>query len=82
VLPYAAIILTTLVLATLATHGADVLLHDRGVTHRVRVALVAGVFLAVYVVVFGIRFVLLERLFSRLHHREHGDATRLPGGTR
>jgi putative flippase GtrA len=64
VLPYAAIVLLTLLLATVATHGADAWLDDR-VSESVRVVLVAAVFLAVYVVVFVLRFVLLDRLFSR-----------------
>jgi putative flippase GtrA len=68
VLPYVAIILLTLLLATLATHGADVWLHHRDVSDSVRVVLVAGVFLAVYVAVFLLRFVLLDRLFGRPQH--------------
>jgi len=67
VLPYAAIVLFTLLLATLATHGADAWLQDR-VSDSLRVVLVAVVFLAVYVVVFVLRFVLLDRLFSRPQH--------------
>ena len=67
VLPYAAIVLFTLLLATLATHGADAWLRDR-VSDSLRVVLVAVVFLAVYVVVFVLRFVLLDRLFSRPQH--------------
>jgi putative flippase GtrA len=70
VLPYAVIIGTTLVLATLLTHAADVWLHHQGVSSSVRVTLVAAVFLGTYVVVFALRFVLLERLFTRLHLRE------------
>jgi hypothetical protein len=34
---------------------------------------VASVFLAVYVVVFTLRFFLLERLFARLPHHHHAD---------
>jgi len=66
VLPYAVIIVSTLLLATLATHLADVWLHHAGVSHSVRVTLVAATFLGTYVVVFALRFVLLERLFGRL----------------
>jgi putative flippase GtrA len=72
ILPYLAIILTTLVLATLLTHVADAWLHHRGVSSSVRVTLVAGVFLGTYVVVFALRFVLLERLFRRLQVHEAG----------
>jgi putative flippase GtrA len=76
VLPYAAIIVTTLVLATLLTHVADVWLHDQGVSSSVRVIVVATVFLGTYVVVFALRFFLLERLFTRLHLREATEGRR------
>jgi putative flippase GtrA len=66
VLPYVAIILSTLILATVATDLADHWLHEQGTSSSVRVALVAAVFLGVYVVVFVVRFFLLERLFGRL----------------
>jgi putative flippase GtrA len=69
VLPYTAIIVLTLVLATVATHGADVWLQGRDVSDSVRVFLVAAVFLSVYVVVFVLRYVLLERLFGGPQHR-------------
>jgi putative flippase GtrA len=68
VLPYAAIIVSTLILATIATDLADHWLHQHGTASSVRVGLVAAVFLGVYVVVFVVRFFLLERLFSRLPH--------------
>jgi putative flippase GtrA len=80
VLPYVAIILTTLLLATVLTHVADVWLHHRGVSSSVRVTLVAGVFLGTYVLVFGLRFLLLERLFRRLQLHEAGPG-RHPEGT-
>jgi putative flippase GtrA len=75
ILPYFAIILTTLLLATLLTHVADAWLHHRGVSSSLRVALVAGVFLGTYVVMFTLRFVLLERLFRQLevHETDNGD---------
>ena len=66
VLPYAVIILATLLLATGATHLADVWLRDQHIAHAWRVLLVAGVFLGTYVVMFALRFVLLDRLFGRL----------------
>jgi putative flippase GtrA len=77
-LPYAVIILTTLLLATVLTHLADAWLHHQGVGSSLRVALVAGVFLGTYVVVFVLRFFLLERLFGRLpaHEPATEDATR------
>jgi putative flippase GtrA len=78
VLPYVAIILTTLLLATLLTHLADAWLHHQGVDASLRVALVAAVFLGTYVVVFVLRFFLLERLFGRLpaHEPATQDVTR------
>lgn len=70
VAPYAAVVVVTLLLATLLTHLADRLLHQEGVASSLRVTLVAGVFLGTYVVVFAVRFFLLERLFTRLHLHE------------
>jgi putative flippase GtrA len=70
VLPYVAIIVATLVLATVLTHATDVWLHHQGVSASLRVTIVAAVFLGTYVVVFALRFVLLDRLFARLHERE------------
>jgi putative flippase GtrA len=75
VLPYAAIIGLTLVLATVATHGADVWLQGQDVSESLRVVLVAAVFLSVYVVVFVLRYVLLERLFGGPQH-PHEDERR------
>jgi putative flippase GtrA len=72
VLPYAAIILTTLLLATGLTHLADVWLQDQGVSSSLRVTLVAATFLGTYILVFAVRFLLLERLFGR--HPEDGSA--------
>jgi putative flippase GtrA len=65
VLPYVVIVVTTLVLATVATALADRWLQQQGATSSLRVGLVAAVFLGVYVAVFAVRFVLLERLFGR-----------------
>jgi putative flippase GtrA len=70
VLPYVAIIVATLVLATVLTHATDVWLHHQGVSSSLRVAIVAAVFLGTYVIVFALRFVLLDRMFARLHARE------------
>jgi putative flippase GtrA len=81
VLPYAAIVVATLVLATLATHLTDAGLHHAGVASSVRVALVAIVFLGVYVVVFALRFVLLDRLFGRVPAHESGSANVTNGGS-
>jgi putative flippase GtrA len=71
VLPYTAIIVATLVLATLLTHLTDTWLQHQGVSSSLRVTIVAAVFLGTYVVVFALRFVLLDRMFARLHAREH-----------
>lgn len=65
VLPYVVIVVTTLVAATAATALADRWLHEHGTTSSLRVALVAAVFLGVYVAVFAVRFVLFGRLFGR-----------------
>jgi len=70
VLPYAVIILTTLLLAMLLTHLADAWLQDQDVSSSVRVTLVASVFMGTYVVVFILRFVLLERLFNGVRTQE------------
>jgi putative flippase GtrA len=70
VAPYAAVVIVTLLLATLLTHLADQMLHQAGVASSLRVTLVAAVFLGTYVVVFAVRFFLLERLFTRLHLHE------------
>jgi putative flippase GtrA len=70
VAPYAAVVVVTLLLATLLTHLADRLLHHEGVASSLRVTLVAAVFLGTYVVVFAVRFFLLEQLFTRLHVHE------------
>ena len=71
VLPYVAIIVVTLVLATITTHAVDQWLQHQGTAAPLRVVIVATVFLGVYVVVFAVRFLLLERLFARLPHHEH-----------
>jgi putative flippase GtrA len=76
VLPYAVIIVATLLLATLMTHAADVWLHHQGVSSSVRVVVVATVFLGTYVVVFALRFLLLERLVTRLHLHETAEGRR------
>jgi putative flippase GtrA len=71
VLPYVAIVVVTLVLATMTTSAVDHWLHHQGTSASLRVVLVAAVFLSVYVVVFALRFFLLERLFARLPHHDH-----------
>ncbi len=65
VLPYAGIILGTLLLAAVATSAVDATLSGSQVSDRVRLVLVGGTFLVVYGVVFVLRFVLLDRLFRR-----------------
>lgn len=80
-LPYLVIIVVTLVLATGVTHGLDVLLRSTGTSASLRVTLVAVAFFGVYVVMFVLRFLLLDRLFARLavqelprHSTEGNDA--------
>jgi len=54
----------------LATKTADWALRSAGVSSTTRVAVVAIVFLGVYVVMFVVRFLLLDRMFGRLAARE------------
>jgi putative flippase GtrA len=65
-LPYAVIILATVVLAALATEAVDRWLRDDSASSTTRVVLVGGTFLGVYVVMFVVRYVLLDRLFGHL----------------
>lgn len=66
VLPYAAIILTTVALAVGATSAVHAVTDDGVVTGVWRVVLVNGTFLAVYALVFVLRYALLDRLFRGL----------------
>jgi len=80
ILPYVGIVAVTLVVATLATRAVDGALGGSDLSGTARTALVAGAFLGVYVVMFALRFVLLDRLFSRLatldhRRRQDGDPT-------
>ncbi len=80
-LPYITIVLMTLLLATGITHLLDDWLHHLGTTPSLRVALVAIAYLGVYVVMFALRFVLLDRLFERVaehearHHRARSETS-------
>jgi putative flippase GtrA len=65
VLPYVAIVLLTLALAVGATAAADEVLSATSVSAATRSVLVGAVFLLVYVLVFALRFFLLDRLFGR-----------------
>ncbi len=73
VLPYVAIILITLLLATVLTAAVDRWARDVATGSTARVLLVAGTFLGVYVAMFVLRFLLLDRLFSRLDARERPE---------
>ena len=66
VLPYVTIILATLLLATVLTAAVDRWARDGATGSTARVVLVAGTFLGVYVAMFLLRFLLLDRLFTRL----------------
>lgn len=79
VLPYLAIIVVTLVLATVTTSAVDRWLHHQGTVASLRVVIVAAVFLGVYVAVFVLRFFLLERLFARLPHPDRTAPTPTEG---
>jgi putative flippase GtrA len=63
VLPYVAIILATLLLAALVTKGVDAWLRDAAVSGTTRTVAVAVAFAGVYVVMFAVRYLLLDRLF-------------------
>lgn len=63
-LPYAVIVGTTLLLATLATTVTHEALVAADIPAGPRVLLVAGAFLGVYAVMFVFRFLLLDRLFT------------------
>jgi putative flippase GtrA len=64
-LPYAGIVLVTLLIAMLATHGVARATADA--EHSVRTALVAITYFGVYVLMFLVRFVLFQRLYGRSH---------------
>lgn len=64
-LPYVAIILGTVALAAAATTVVHRLLEGAGVAGEVRLLGVGGTFLAVYALVFLLRFYLLDQLFRR-----------------
>jgi putative flippase GtrA len=70
ILPYATIILLTLLLAILTTHAVDHLLRAHDIGSGLRVGTVAVVFEGVYAVMFVLRFFLLDRLFGRLARQD------------
>jgi len=74
ILPYVAIILITLLIATVVTGWVHGLVEDSGASDTLRWVLVAGSFLGVYIVMFVLRFLLLDRLFARLSHAEKAQA--------
>ncbi len=78
VLPYVAVIATTLLLAVVATAAVDRWSRDAATGSTARVVLVAGTFLAVYVAVFVLRFALLDRLFTRLDRDRPATAEDTP----
>jgi len=74
VLPYAAIVLVTVAVASLTTHGAGLLVPKLTDQHWLQVGLVGAVFLATYGILFVGRFVLLDRLFhGRRDSRQPAD---------
>lgn len=64
-LPYAGIVLGTLVLAVVATTAADRALDRTSVPDGVQALLVTGTYFLVYAVMFVFRFLLFDRLFAR-----------------
>jgi putative flippase GtrA len=79
VLPYVTIVLLTLLLATAVTRVVDAGLEHRGLSSPERVTLVAAAFFGVYVVMFFLRFLLLDRLFARLSRAEDAAHTATKG---
>jgi putative flippase GtrA len=63
--PYAAIVFGTLGLAIGATAVGDAVLRDSGVSAATRTGLVGGIYLMVYAVMFFVRFLLFDRMYSR-----------------
>lgn len=63
--PYIAIVLGTVALATVATTVVHRALEGAGVAGEVRLLGVGGTFLAVYAAVFLLRFYLLDQMFRR-----------------
>ena len=74
ILPYVAIILGTLLLAAFTTSVVDAALVNDGTSDSLRLVLVGGTFLAVYGVVFLLRFLLLDQLFRRGETSAASDA--------
>ena len=75
VLPYVTVVLLTLGLAVLTTRAVADRLTRAHVGHTERELAVAAAFLGVYVVVFLLRFWLLDRLFARLHRRDESSGS-------
>lgn len=73
-LPYIAIVLATLFVAVVATSAVHARLPSAQVSDAVRLVLVSGTFLAVYGVIFLVRFFLLDRLFRRAAARPAAPA--------
>jgi putative flippase GtrA len=71
-LPYVLIILGTLALAAVVTRAVDAAMSDSSAATRT--TFVAAAFLGVYVVMFLVRYLLLDRLFGRLDTLDN-DAT-------
>jgi putative flippase GtrA len=63
VVPYVAIILGTLGLAIVATGLGAAALDRTSLSHATQTLLVWGIYFTVYVVMFGVRFFLFDRLF-------------------
>jgi putative flippase GtrA len=67
-LPYVVIVLATLALAAVVTRAVDSAVSGSG--SATRTTLVGAAFLGVYVVMFLLRYLLLDRLFGRLDAAE------------
>lgn len=75
VLPYVAIVLATVGVASVTTHVAGLLVPKITDTHWLQVGLVGAVFLGTYGVLFAARFVLFDRVFRRSRSRRQVPTT-------
>ena len=74
--PYLVIIVSTALLATLITNGADALVRGRIESHLARTVLVSAAFLATYGVMFVLKFVLFDRLIFAGRRRTRAARSR------
>jgi putative flippase GtrA len=71
-LPYAAIVLGTLGVAIVATAVGAAALDHTDISNAAQTFLVWGIYFLVYVVMFGLRFLLFDRLFGMKENAAEG----------